>query len=157
MRQYVPTYEFQPAGLKGEVMINGHYWNFENTKVIVGHGSNRRIVPVTKFMETDKDACCFNDVIQSHTYAPWIMNYNDEDHGCMPLEVHKRLVVGRGVNCVCCGKRPVSDSDNFLCNHCRDDEHECDRCGCVDSESNMHWRDGSWYCDYCYDELFSDD
>lgn len=155
LSQYVPRYEFQPVGLKGETNINGHYWTFENTKVIVGFGSNRRIVPVTNYMETDRDACCFNDVIQSHTYAPWIMNYGEEDHGCMPLSVQHKLVVGKGVNCICCGKYPVSDSDNFFCHRCRDDDHECCRCGCIENENNMRWRDGEWYCEQCYDELFS--
>lgn len=153
---YIPRYSFQPVGLKGEVNINGHYWSFDETKLIVGYGSNRRIVPVTKYMETDKDACCFNDVIQSHTYSPWILNYKEEDHGCMPLAVEHKLIVGHGVNCICCGKRPVSDSDNFFCVECRDDEKECCRCGCIDNEHSMHYVDGQWYCDSCYDDCFYD-
>jgi len=153
--EMVPHYTFQPVGMKGETVINGHIWSFDETKVICGYGSRREIVPVTKFIETDRDACCFNDVIQSHTYAPWIMAYNN-DSNCLPdpSEIHQKLVVGKGVPCICCGERQVADSDTFFCSMCRDDERECTRCGCTGNDSNMHYVDGEWYCDECYSDLF---
>ena len=152
---FMNTPQFRPTGLKGEVMINGQYWNFENTKIIVGYGSSTRIVPVTNYIETDKDACCYNDVIQSHTYAPWTLAYGSND-GCMPIKVEKKLVVGKGVPCVCCGTHPTADSDIFVCNYCRTDDKECDRCGCCDRADCMHYdeRSGSWYCNDCWSEMF---
>lgn len=153
---YINAYRFRPTGLKGEVLINGQYWNFENTKVIVGYGAMTRIVPVTNYIETDRDACCYNDVIQSHTYAPWTLVYNQDFEGCMPIKVDKKLVVGKGVPCVCCGRHNVADSDIFVCNHCRTDERECDRCGCLDRADYMHYDEasGNWYCDCCWSEMF---
>lgn len=152
---YMPCHEFRPTGLKGDVLINGQYWNFENTKLIVGSGSQRRIVPVTNYIETNREACCYNDVIQSHTYAPWTLSYNDEYSGNMPLHVEKKLCVGKGVPCVTCGKHLTADSDIFLCNYCRNDERTCERCGCCDRADYMFYDDrtGNWYCEDCWNDL----
>lgn len=154
--RYMHQPTFEPVGLKGDVVINGRTWSFDNTKIIVGYGSNRRIVPVTNYIETDRDACCYNDVIQSHTYAPWIMDYSADDEWTIPVHVVEKLIVGKGVPCVCCGRHNTADSDIFVCNYCRTDERECDRCGCCDRADYMHYDDrtGNWYCDDCYAELY---
>lgn len=147
--------KFKPNGLKGEVFINGYYWTFQNTKVIVGYGSQCKVVPITNYIETDKDACCYNDVIQSHTYAPWILVYGLDQDGIMPIKVEKKLIVGKGVPCLCCGNRYTADSDIFVCNMCREDEHECARCGCVDYGDRMHYdpSDMTWLCHDCWSDL----
>ena len=154
--KYMSQPTFQPTGLKGEVLINGQYWNFENTKVIVGYGSHCKVVPVTNYIETNRDACCYNDVIQSHTYAPWTLVYEPDHSGVMPIKVDEKLVVGKGVPCVRCGHHLTADSDIFVCNYCRNDDRECSRCGCCESADYMHYDEasGNWYCNDCWAELF---
>ena len=146
---------FEPTGLKGDVNINGHVWNFENTKIIVGAGPKRRIVPITNYIETDKDACCYNDVIQSHSYSPWTMSYNHNGYAYIPDKVETKLIVGTRVPCVCCGNRFTADSDIFVCNYCRVDDKECERCGCIEPANEMYYDEdtNSWFCSCCWEDL----
>ena len=147
---------FNHWGIRGMTNINGLELMFDNTKFIVGNDSNRKIVPPRKFIQNHPDACCFNDVYQSHTYAPWMMVYRyDMDY--MPAEVDKPLIVGGPCTCVSCGKEQFGDSDTFLCKHCREGEDytvTCERCGAVDFEENMVYTDGWGYlCSHCLDYI----
>ena len=161
----VPMKPFKHWGIRGETNINGELYDFGSTKVIVGLGTDRKIVPITKYVSTNRDATCYNDLIDSHCYAPYIMAYNWEvDY--MPEHVHDKLVVGAPCMCVACGKRVVSDSDNFLCAECQDEPEEyesddifdqeplCQRCGAHLTSGMTYWRDG-WgtLCEHCADYI----
>ena len=124
-KQECPKPIFHHWGIRGDTMINGEHYYFDNTKIVVGQGSDTKVVPLKRFIETDRDACCFNDLLQSHTYAPWVMRY-EEPYGYMIEDVAHKMHVGRGVRCVCCGGDLVADSDTFICRSCRDDDEEPD-------------------------------
>lgn len=132
----LPYSSFRHWGIRGETKINDMTFYFDQTKVVVGPDGHRKVVPMDKFIKTDPEACCFNDVIQSHTYAPYIMNY---DFSCdyMPERVSRPLVVGAACNCVTCGQRPFGDSDTFQCHYCRGDEGESDDYEYEDDEAEV--------------------
>lgn len=115
-----PPVQFHHWGIRGLTKINEEEYYFDSTKVVVGQGDECKVVPLKNYVETDRDACCFNDLLQSHTYAPWIMRY-EEPSSYMPPKQEKKLHVGAGVKCVCCGNNLTADSDTFICEYCRDE------------------------------------
>lgn len=124
--EYKKAYEytsikFHHWGIRGATKINEEEYYFDSTKIVVGQGSACKIVPLKNYVETDHDACCFNDLLQSHTYAPWIMRYQDPIDYMPSLERDKKLHVGAGVKCICCGDYLTADSDIFICEYCRDE------------------------------------
>ena len=119
----LPHKYFKHWGIRGQTVINDIPFYFDQTKVIVGTDATRRVVPMDSYIETHSDACCFNDVICSHTYSPWMMVYRyDQDY--MPLGVRKKLVVGGPCMCVTCGRHLFKDSDNFQCAECDASDYE---------------------------------
>lgn len=128
---YDVDYSFKPYGIRGVTNINGMDFNFEHTKLIVGNDMERAVVPITKFVDTDPDAMCYNDLVLNHSYAPRVMTYSAL--GYIPRRATERMIIGKGFNCVCCGKAAPSDSDSFICQTCeekQDEEvYECVSCG----------------------------
>jgi len=149
----MPRGYFAPVGIRGEVTINGYSWTFDSeTKVIVGNDETRRIVPMKRFITTDKDAYCYNDVILNHSYSPWAMVYGSWTHD-MPLKVDQPLVVGRGITCPICHMNPLDDSDCFCCHNCKTSTETCTRCGCIDERDQMFLTDSGYICADCAADL----
>ena len=158
--RYIPRHRFRHFGIKGTTTINGETFEFTETKFIVAGdkwGESVKVVPAKTYIRNKEEALNFNDVIQSHTYAPWLMTYGEESRNEMlPMIPHSVFYVGEHVPCACCGKRDARDSDTFLCNHCHsnDDEMECERCGEVWPASEMNWVDGYGYlCPDCVRDI----
>ena len=156
INMYTP--KFVPTGIRGETVINGHTWCFDSTKIICGYGTKCKIVPITNFIDTDKDACCYNDVIQSHSYAPWTLNFDNDCGDDIPPSVPQKLIVGKPVYCVCCGDNLVEDSDTFMCAACKPNKCICWRCGSVGDEDDMCYdeRNEDWLCEYCWHDLYGE-
>lgn len=157
-RGYVPQFRFHHWGLKGPTMINGEQVQFNETKFIVSAGRYNdgvKIVPGKHYIDNNSWAMNFNDVIQSHTYSPWMMPYaGNHDGGMMPPSVETILKVGGRVTCCNCGRHEIADSDTMLCNNCREGDEEmvsCAECGAVYPENEMHWTPSrGWICYDCY-------
>ena len=156
--RYIVHHKFHHWGLKGEMNINGETVYFMETKFIVSSGRRSegvKIVPAKNYIRNADNAMNFNDVIQSHTYSPWVMtygyNYDDEQ---LPPAVTDILFTGAEVPCVCCNKKSVADSDSMICSNCRDQENmgECEECGSVYPFEDLWW-DSSvdrYLCYECY-------
>lgn len=157
--RYIPRHYFRHIGLKGPMHIQGVPVTFNDTKFIVAGdkwGESNKVVPAKEYIRNSDDALNFNDVIQSHTYSPWVMVYNDHYNDWLPSRPDHALIVGAAVPCVCCGKRPAHDSDTMVCSHCRnsDDDIECEHCGEIWPASEMHWVDGMGYvCPDCFADI----
>jgi len=158
--RYMQSYKFRHLGLKGQTLINGEPYNFTETKFIVAGdrwGESVKIVPAKNYIRNKEEALNFNDVIQSHTYSPWMMLYGDESvNGMLPMNPRSVYYVGERVPCVCCGERDANDSDTFLCGRCRnnEDEIECERCGEVWPVTEVNWVDGYGYlCPDCVRDI----
>lgn len=125
VNEFIPPTKFIHMGIRGMTKINGEEFMFDDTKVIA-HGRNGlMVVPMKKFIDTDHDAFCFNDVTSSHTYAPYIMRYDPERGPYMPdpRAGMPKLIVGKGFNCLCCERTLPSDSDVMFCRDCLDGEY----------------------------------
>lgn len=146
--------KFRPYGIRGVTEINGMKFNFDETKVIVGNESDRAVVPLKRFVETDPDAMCYNDLLLNHSYAPRIMTYST--YCWLPRHVSTKMVVGKGFNCVCCGERLPSDSDSFCCSNCEEEEEYvfvCRDCGDVFHDINyltFNPAVGGYQCNACF-------
>lgn len=155
---YIPPFRFHHWGLKGPAEINGEKVHFNETKFIVCNGrysEGVKIVPGRHYIENNSYAMNFNDVIQSHTYSPWMMPYNGRyDDGMMPPSVDHPLKVGGHVMCCHCGRYDVADSDTMICNECRENDEDmvsCADCGAVYPEDEMHWiPTRGWICYDCF-------
>jgi len=160
-QNYLRKHRFHHYGLKGPAIINGEQVNFTETKFIVAddcYNEGTKIVPGKNYIKNDPAAVNFNDVIQSHTYSPWMMPYEDRSDEMLPMHVDHPLIVGKAVPCLCCGKHDVADSDTMVCSACRegDDMESCAICGAVFPRDEMHWDASRGYiCPDCYD--MSDD
>lgn len=111
---------FIHAGIRGNTNINDTTCYFNSTKVICGNtDEERRIVPMKHFVTTHPEAFCFNDLIDSHVYAPWILTY-DSYNEYLPTSVSQKLIVGAPFNCLRCNEALPCDSDTFFCESCRD-------------------------------------
>lgn len=160
MDRYIEPRRFHHYGLKGTTVINGETMEFSETKFIVAGdrwGESAKIVPAKNYIQNDPDALNFNDVIQSHTYSPWYMTYNERMGGSyLPQTPDKLFIVGAKVPCVCCGNRLAHDSDTLLCSRCHntDDEIECEHCGQLWPADEMSWVDGHGYiCPDCMRDI----
>lgn len=160
VQNYIPAYRFHHYGLKGPTKINNELVDFIETKFIVSAdrwGEGVKIVPAKHYITNKSEALNFNDVIQSHTYSPWYMVMSEGYHGSYLSPTPRNcLEVGERVPCACCGKHDASDSDTFLCNHCRNDEDEieCDHCGQYWPADEMTWIDGHGYiCPDCRNDI----
>lgn len=157
---YIPYHHFKHVGLKGPLHIQGVPVTFNETKFIVAGdkwGESNKIVPAKNYIRNREEALNFNDVIQSHTYTPWVMVFNDAYvNDLLPQTPRGVLLVGARVPCICCGDRDANDSDTMLCSRCRNDgdDIECERCGEVWPADEMSWVDGYGYlCPDCRNDL----
>ena len=151
---YDADYAFKPYGIRGTTNINGMNFNFEHTKLIVGNDMERAVVPITKFVDTDPDAMCYNDLVLNHSYAPRVMTYSAL--GYIPRRATERMIIGKGFKCVCCGEANPSDSDSFICQDCEEkqdeDRYECISCGVVGYDQEdfvFNVRLGGYQCRDC--------
>lgn len=159
--RYIVKHKFHHWGLKGEMNLNGENVYFAETKFIVSAGHHHdgvKIVPAKNYIRNTDRAMNFNDVIQSHTYSPWIMTYNYEyNNEHLPAAVEHMLFVGAPVPCVCCNNRDVADSDIMVCATCRDQEEigECEECGAEYPLSELWWDNNlnQYLCFNCYRKL----
>ena len=146
--------------LRGEVFLTDKRLKvFNDTYVFLGH-DDIKIEKLRDYIHTDKDAMCYNDVIDSHTYAPYILRYKIPT-AWIPRNLHS-FTIGAPAPCVCCGERPIAYSDMMLCKQCllheTEFEHEairhCDGCGCRILEEEAHYdMDTDYiYCDDCWKE-----
>ena len=146
--------------LRGDVFLTDNRLKvFNDTYVFLGH-DDIKIEKLRDYVHTDKDAMCYNDVIDSHTYAPYILRYKIPT-AWIPRNLHS-FTIGAPAPCVCCGERPVAYSDMMLCKQCllheTEFEHEairhCDGCGCRILEEEAHYdMDTDYiYCDDCWKE-----
>ena len=128
VQHILPNLHFLQLGIRGLTKINNLDVEFEETKVVAQGRNGTMIVPMKKYIGTDHDAFCFNDVISSHTYAPYILRYDHEDSRYMPDSAnYAKLIVGRGFNCLCCERHLPNDSDVMFCRDCLDgDYHDPD-------------------------------
>lgn len=154
---YIPKRDFCHFGLKGLIKINEQEVNFTETKFIVSAdrwGEGHKIVPAKNYIRNRDAALNFNDVIQSHTYSPWVMVYK-ENSFYLPSSPEKVFYVGERVPCVCCGKYDARDSDTMICGHCQNsDEIECEHCGEIWPADELRWVDGMGYiCPECYNNI----
>lgn len=151
--------KFHHWAIKGPTKINEETIYFGNTKVIYGFGDDAKIVPLKKYVGTHNDAMCYNDLIDSHTYAPWILGYSPWNDEYYAPEDHEKFLIGAPTRCVCCGDHLAANSDTFVCRSC---DHEyrdgtevtCAHCGCILDDGEGHDVDGDFYCDDCYRDLF---
>lgn len=151
----VCAHRFHHWCLKGETKINDETYFFGHTKVIVGYEDSTKVVPLNKYVGTDREAMCFNDLVDSHTYAPYVMHYKGGDY-FPDLGTHK-MNIGAPTYCACCGERIVGNSDMFICHHC---QHEyqigneicCVNCGCIIPADEGVELDGQYWCNDCFEE-----
>ena len=150
-------HRFHHWGIKGETRINNETFYFGRTKVIVGYDDSAKIVPLAKYVGTHIDAMCFNDLIDSHTYAPYIMRFKGEDY-FPDMGVHKMLI-GAPTPCACCGDRNADNSDTFICRHCQHtygvgEEITCTHCGCIIPDEELYEVDGEFWCADCFNNYW---
>ena len=145
--------------VRGEVELNGRPKVFNQTYIFCGC-DQISLKRLGRIIHTDEEAMCFNDLIDSHTYAPYVLRYKSPYH-YIPHDLQE-FTVGAPAKCVCCGENNIEYSDVMLCKHClvnhSNEEHEairyCDGCGCrildeeafYDDETDLH------YCNNCWNE-----
>lgn len=113
--------------LKADTEINGVHWDFGQTKIITGTpGEDLRVVPLKNFIETHRDALCYNDLLDSHTYAPYVCSYESDGSIYIPYRPTGKMVVGAPFKCLCCNTRLQGDSDTFFCYDCKEGGYEPD-------------------------------
>lgn len=150
-------HKFHHWGIKGETIINGETFNFGETKVICGPEDDLRVVPLKQYVGTHNDAMCFNDLINSHTYAPYIMNFRGAEYFPNHNRGEAKMILGAPTTCVCCGERLAANSDTFICTTCNHqyrlgDEVTCSCCGdTLSSDDNWYEIDGDIWCQNCFD------
>lgn len=144
--QLIPPSKFVHMGIRGMTKINNEDVMFDETKVLA-HGRNGvMVVPIKKYIDTDKDAFCFNDVTSSHTYAPYILRYDPEYGQYMPdpREGRPKFIVGKGFNCLCCERTLPGDSDVMFCRDCLDGEYHGSDYDDEDTEENEEETEPEW-------------
>lgn len=160
-QHFISYHRFHHWGLKGPVVINDEPMDFCDTKFIVSGdrwGDGVKIVPGKNYIHNKDEALNFNDVIQSHTYSPWILSYSEEfRNDYLPPAVNTPLLVGEGVPCICCGERAAHDSDTLLCSRCHDQDVEymcCEICGDEYPSDALEYVPGHGYvCPDCAYEI----
>ena len=153
--------EFFEDTLRGDVMLGSHPKHFNDTYVFLGK-EPVSLEPLRKYIYTPEDAMCYNDLIDSHTYAPWVLRYK-APWDYIPHNL-RRFQVGDKAPCVCCGNDKVEFSDAMLCKECLLDfgppEHEaityCARCDTRILREDAHYDDefDAYYCDDCWAEKY---
>jgi len=155
-----PRPQFFEDTLRGDVILGSHPKHFDDTYVFLGR-DNITLKPLRKYIYTPEKAMCFNDLIDSHTYAPWVLRYQ-WPFDWIPHDI-KVFQVGEKAPCICCGpKNDVAFSDVMFCKECLlkwgPSDHEavtyCARCDTPIIREDAHYCEetDSYYCDDCWEE-----
>ena len=152
-----PEYpEFFCDTLRGAVDLNGHEKVFSDTYVFLGR-DQITLEPLRKYIKTPTAAMCYNDLIDSHTYSPYVLRYKTP-YQYIPQNM-RHFTVGEAAPCVCCnGNRNIQYSDVMLCKDCLleygPDDHEaiayCEDCGTRVIREDAYY-DDEYDCYYCND------
>ena len=153
--------QFFCDALRGEVTIDDERPKmFNDTYVFLGQ-DQITLEPLRKYIWTPEEAMCYNDLIDSHTYAPYVLRYK-APYDYIPHNL-KKFKVGSAAPCVCCnGNRNIEYSDTVLCRDCLVDfgpeDHEalteCDGCGQRIVREYAHYDEWGdvYYCDSCWEQ-----
>lgn len=154
----IAHHKFHHWGIKGETDINGEKYFFNQTKVVCGY-DDTKVVPLNLYINTHKEAMCFNDLLDSHTYSPYIMKYKGEEY--MPKNVDHKLTIGAPTPCICCGKNNAANSDVFVCAKCAakyniGDNWHCSGCGDILNGGDICYiYEDEVYCETCFNSNFT--
>jgi len=146
--------------LRGDVFLDDNRPKvFNDTYVFMGH-DDIKMEKLRNYVHTDEEAMCYNDLIDSHTYAPYVLRYKNPTTW-IPHNLQS-FTIGAPAPCVCCGEKPIAYSDMMLCKQCllyeTDFEHEairhCDDCGrrILEEEAHYDMDTDLVYCDDCWEE-----
>lgn len=140
-------------------MPDGRTKEFNQTYAFVGQ-DQIELKRLSQYITTDPKAMCFNDLIDSHTYAPYVLRYK-QPYNWIPRTMEK-FTVGAPAPCVCCGEKDIDYSDVMLCKDCLVNnssiEHEairhCDGCGARMLDEDAHYDEDSdlVFCEDCWQE-----
>ena len=149
--------------VRGTVQLpSGSIKEFNRTYGFFGD-DNITLEPLDHYINTPEEAMCYNDLIDSHTYAPYVLRYK-RPYDYMPHDQVK-FTVGAPAPCVLCGEQNVAYSDAMVCKDCLvyelDCDHEairhCDGCGQRILDENGHYDEYSElvYCENCWNEILA--
>lgn len=158
-----PDPEFFCDTLRGSVILNGREKVFKDTYVFIGENP-ATLALLKDYIYTPPEAMCYNDLIDSHTYAPYVLRYNKPLYFIPRRQNVIKFQVGVAAPCVCCnGNRNVEYSDTMLCRDCLvkygPEDHEaltwCENCGCRIIREYSHYDEDSdsYYCEECVKKL----
>ncbi len=120
---------------------------------------NGLISAMSTFVKTPKSQVLhYNDIILSHVYPfPHITWECNRSFGIVP----KVRVGYDGVPCVCCGEKPIYNSESLSCRCCDDcydteEYYNCDYCGTRVHEEEIYYieYDDSYICPNCHHEHY---
>lgn len=120
------------------------------------------IMPLNTFVQSHKDSCAFNDLLDSHYYTPIFLTYEIKSHWIHHFNQKiPPMIVGNTSYCIHCGEKNFYDSCTMFCaddvTKCEDEDidgiYYCVECQDRIIEENVFYFHSNVYCEDCYNAL----